>query len=390
MPRVDPGRLKAGSLQAGVLRFLTTFLLATACALTPVAQAETTATRHLILITLDGVRTQDLFGGMDPVIAADPVGSGIYDEVHTRKLYWRETPAERRAALMPRFWGELIPSGMLLGNRSKGSAVSVQNHHWFSYPGYAEMLTGKAQPEVRSNDLVRYPHATFMDHLVKALPAEKYEIAQVGSWDGFTMAASQADGSFMMTGAYDDVPAGLSSPVMDLYADLRRNIQGFWEEGSTDAPSFRIGREYLLKHRPRMLWIGLGQSDDWAHAQRYDLLLDYLHLVDAWIADLWQTVQSTEGLKDQTSLIVTTDHGRGLTPRDWMEHGDEIQGCGEIWMLILGPDTPAMGEVGPYPEVFQGSVASTSLQLLGLDWKDFDPGAAPPVPGVSGEAKSAQ
>ena len=365
-------------------------LFGLAWAISPSAHAETTATRHVILITLDGVRTQDLFGGMDPVIIADPVGSGIYDEAITRERYWRDTPQERRVALMPNFWGELVPQGMLLGNRSKGSAVSVKNDQWFSYPGYSEMLTGRVQPEVVSNDLVRYPHATFMDYLVKALPAGKSKIAQVGSWDGFTMAASQADGSFMMTGAYADIPAELSSAQMDLYADLRRNVQGLWEEGSADAPSFRIGKEYLLKHQPRMLWIGLGQSDDWAHAQRYDLLLDYLHLVDAWIADLWKTVQSTEGLKDHTSLIITTDHGRGLTPQDWIEHGEEIPGCGDIWMMIMGPDTPAMGEVGPWPEVFQGSVASTTIQLLGLDWKDFDPDAAPPVPGVTGSAKEAQ
>lgn len=354
------------------------------------AQAETTATRHVVLVTLDGVRTQDLFGGMDPLIIADPVGSGIYDEALTRKRYWRETPGERRAALMPNFWGELVPRGMLLGNRSKGSAVTVKNDQWFSYPGYSEILTGKVQPEVRSNDLVRYPNATFLDYLVKALPAEKSRVAQVGSWDGFTMAASRADDSFMMTGAYADVPADLSSPEMDLYADLRRNVQGLWEEGSADAPSFRIGKAYLLKHHPRALWIGLGQSDDWAHAQRYDLLLDYLHLVDAWLADLWKTIQSTEGLKDRTSLIITTDHGRGLTPQDWIEHGEGIAGCDEIWMMIIGPDTPAMGEVGPYPEVFQGSVASTAIKLLGLDWKAFDPEAAPPVPGVTGPAPGPQ
>jgi hypothetical protein len=368
-----------GNLRGGMGAMLG--LLTWLALLSPVASADTTATRHVILITLDGIRTQDMFGGMDPVIAADPEASGIYEEEVIFERYWRDTAGARRQALMPHWWSELVPQGMLLGNRNKGSAVTVQNDQWFSYPGYSEILTGKPQSEVQSNDLVRYPHATFMDYLVKALPAEKSAVAQIGSWDGFAMAASEKDGSFMMTGAYADIPAGLSTPRMDLYSDLRRNIQGLWEEGSTDAPSFRLGKEYLLKHKPRMLWIGLGQSDDWAHARRYDLLLDYLHLVDSWIADLWTTVQSTEGLRDQTTLIVTTDHGRGLTLEDWVEHGREIPGCADIWMFILGPDTPALGEVGPYPEVFQGSVASTSLQLMGLDWTEFDPDAAPPVPG---------
>jgi len=57
----------------------------------------------------------------------------------------------------------------------------------------------------------------------------------------------------------------------------------------------------------------------------------------------------------------------GLLSEDWIEHAEEIPGCGDIWMMIMGPDTSAMGEVGPWPEVFQGSVASTTIQLLGLE-----------------------
>ena len=128
------------------------------------------------------------------------------------------------------------------------------------------------------------------------------------------------------------------------------------------------------------MWLGLGQSDDWAHARRYDLVLDYLHLADSLIAELWQTLQSIDDYRGRTTLIITTDHGRGRTPADWVEHDAGIQGCQDIWIAILGPETPALGEVSNFPDVTQSDVAATMLQYLGLDWRAFNAEAGPPVP----------
>ncbi len=346
------------------------------------AQASTPEPRFVVLVTLDGVRVQELFGGMDPVIADAPAEqSGIYDMTVTRPRWWRETPEARREALMPFFWKTLVPAGMVLGNPALGSPVTVRNDQWFSYPGYAEMMTGEPQAEVKSNDLVRYPHRTVLEHAREALGLDYAEVAQIGSWDGLKYAASSRDGAFFMNGGRDEVPAELSTPATGLYVDLRKQVQQFWEETSNDVLTWRIAREYLQKNRPRVLWLGIGQSDDWAHARRYDLVLDYLHIADGLLADLWQTLQSTEPYRGRTTLIVTTDHGRGRTPADWAEHDAGIPGCQDIWIAVMGPDTPAIGEVRNTPGVTQGTVAATMLQHLGLDWREFNPDAAAPVPG---------
>jgi hypothetical protein len=194
-------------------------------------------------------------------------------------------------------------------------------------------------------------------------------------------AASSRDGAFFMNGGRDAVPEALSTPATDLYVDLRRNVQQFWEETSNDVLTWRNAREYLQKNKPRILRLGIGQSDDWAHARRYDLVLDYLHIADGMIADLWQTLQSMEPYRGRTTLIVTTDHGRGRTPVDWAEHDAGIPGCQDIWIAVIGPDTPAFGEVRDAAGVTQGTVAATMLQHLGLDWREFNPEAAAPVPG---------
>ena len=353
-----------------------------ALVLSTAAAAEPAADRYVILLTLDGVRMQDLFGGMDPVIANAPESeSGIYEIDVMKERYWRDTPQQRREALMPFFWKTLVPAGVIYGNQAKGSKVTVQNNHWFSYPGYSEMLTGRPQPDVKSNDLVRYPkNRTVLEYARETLGLKYPEVAQIGSWDGFKYAASSRDGAFYMNGGRDAVPAELSTPDIDKYVDLSREIQQLWEESSNDVLAFRIAKDYLLKNKPRLFWIGLGQSDDWAHARRYDLVLDYLHFTDKRLADLWQTIQSTEPYRGRTTLIITTDHGRGRTPTDWAEHDHGIQGCQDVFIAVVGPDTPATGEAENVPDAHQGDVAATILQHLGLDWRKFHPDARPPLP----------
>ena len=345
------------------------------------AAAAGATDRNVILVTLDGVRIQELFSGMDPLIAASGADSGIYEIDVTRARYWRESARERREALMPFFWGTLVPAGMVLGNQALGSKVTVRNPLWFSYPGYAEMLTGEPQPDVQSNDFVRYPHETVLDYIHRTLRLKPTEIAQFGSWDGFRMAASQRDGTFFMNGAYDPVPAGLSTPEMDYLVALRRQVMEQWEESSNDALTFRLALAYLMQNQPKVLWLGLGQSDDWAHARRYDRLLDYLHLADDFLEELWRTLQSLDQYRDRTTLIITTDHGRGRTPQDWVEHDTGIEGSQDIWIAIIGPDTPALGEASGHPDVTQSDIAATMLQYLGLDHREFNPDAGPPGPG---------
>ncbi len=324
---------------------------------------------------------QEIFGGMDAVIADAPeADSGVYEPAVTKSRYWRATPEARREALMPFFWKTLVPAGVVLGNQAKGSKVTVRNDQWFSYPGYSEILTGQAQPEVKSNDFVRYPHRTVLEYLRESQGLGFGDVVQIGSWDGFKFAASSKDGNFLMNGAREPFPPGYSTTEIDNLVDLRRQVMQLWEESSNDVLCFRIAMAYLKKYQPQVMWLGLGQSDDWAHARRYDLVLDYLHLVDGELAELWQTLQSMDAYRGKTTMIIVPDHGRGRTPADWAEHDAGIQGSQDIWVAVIGPDTPATGEAKNVPDATQSDVAATMLRALGLDWKAFNPSAGPPIP----------
>ena len=58
---------------------------------------------NVILITLDGLRWQELFSGADPLLVANTDFVG--DTTALKSQFWRDSPEERRAVLMPFFLG---------------------------------------------------------------------------------------------------------------------------------------------------------------------------------------------------------------------------------------------------------------------------------------------
>ena len=357
-------------------------LLLTSLVLSANVSAAEPLTENVILFTLDGVRTQEIFEGMDAGIAAHSAKQ-VYSDIETaRERYWADTPRERRERLMPFFWGTLVPAGMLFGNEAAGSRMLVRNGIKWSSPGYAEMLTGEPHAEIRDNTFVRYPIKTALEYVAEARQLPKAKVAQIGSWDGFSFLAASRDDAFFMNAAFDPLPAAYSTPEIDTLAALRRDVMQLWEESSNDTLTYHIAKAYLLEHEPELMWLGMSQSDDWAHADRYDRLLEYLHLSDKLLADLWTALQAHPAYSGKTTLIVTTDHGRGLTPADWAEHDETIPGSEAIWLAVIGPDTPALADQVPAGTVHQGDIAATIVQLFGLDPNAFNPNAGPPLPRV--------
>jgi len=117
-------------------RFLAT--CGTAAALVSTGAAQRRKTKNLILVTADGLRWQDLFTGIDPLLMnRKDAGMTETGAPELRDRLWKPQPEERRLALLPYFWGTLAPSGVVLGNVTKGSSVQVTNRYRVSYPGYS-------------------------------------------------------------------------------------------------------------------------------------------------------------------------------------------------------------------------------------------------------------
>jgi phosphopentomutase len=144
---------------------------------------------------------------------------------------------------------------------------------------------------------------------------------------------------------------------------------------------FHTAIEYLKAKKPRLLFLGLGETDDWAHAGSYAEYLNAAHLGDEYLEELWELVQSMPEYKDKTTLIVLPDHGRG-TGAQWTSHGEKIPESRETWMAFLGPDTPALGERKHGPPVTESQIAATIAALLGEDFRTAVAGAGAPIEDV--------
>ena len=118
------------------------------CALTSAADAQG-RTRNVVLVTLDGVRTEEMFGGLDVDVLRSTIGEAREStETDAYRKYGAATAEERRALLMPFFWGQLMKTqGSIAGNQALGSRVLLANKRRLSYPGYSEWLA-VASPDV--------------------------------------------------------------------------------------------------------------------------------------------------------------------------------------------------------------------------------------------------
>lgn len=285
-----------------------------------------------------------------------------------RDRLWKPQPEDRRMALLPYFWGTLAPAGIVLGNVAKGSSVQVTNRYRVSYPGYSEILTGRAQDDaIHGNDPVQNPTPSFLQFVRQQWDLPKEKVAVFGSWEMFHYIAESHRGEIFVNAGYEasGVPAGNSR--VDELNKLQMQARYLDDSARHDAFTFGLAMEYLKSVQPRLLHVAFDETDDWAHARRYDRVLDSLQFLDDALRELWTWVQSAPAYRDSTTLIVTCDHGRGSTLDDWHGHGDDVKGADQIWIAGVGPDTPATGESTGASAFYQRDIAPTVLALLGVD-----------------------
>jgi hypothetical protein len=342
--------------------------------------AEPIQTEHVVLVTIDGVRIQELFGGADPVLLdAGREFSGIQKIGDVRTRFMRPTPDERRRALMPFFWGGLVREGIVVGNPALRSRLRLTNSFRVSYPGYAEMLTGADQPKVASNLPFRMPRPTVLEFLKDRMGWSYSDVAVFGSWETFNLIAHHHPDAFFTNAGYARVPAEWATPGMEPLNTLQMQMLTPWDNVRFDRVTFGLAMEFLRAHRPRLLYLALGEPDDWGHNRRYDRVLQSIAEADNMLRELWETLESMDDYRGRTTLIVTTDHGRGVTPGDWTDHDRDTPGSEDAWIAVFGPDTPKLGELSGTPDATLDQVASTLARFFGQDYRAHYPPAAPPL-----------
>ena len=350
----------------------------------PAARAQTATppkTRNVVLIVSDGLRWQEIFTGADPTLMNEKNG-GIWDkEQELRREFWRETADERRQALFPFLWTTVAARGQIFGNQTKGSIARVTNGLAFSYPGYNEMLTGHPDPRINSNQFGPNPNPTVFEWL-DGLPDLHGLVSVYATWETFKDIFNVRRSNLPLQAGWDLPYRGKLSPRQELLNQLYRFTTRLDDEDVYNAFLQIPLLDSFREHQPRVLFVGYGETDNWAHAGRYDLVLHSAHIFDHFVEELWNTLQDLPAYRDQTTFIITTDHGRGSGPIDWKEHGVKQPGSENVWIAVLGPDTRALGERTHTAHVSQAQIAATVAALLGKDYRQAVPAAAAPIADV--------
>ena len=323
-------------------------------------------TENMIVITTDGFRWQEVFGGMDSAIANQKkYNQGDSDFIF--KKYWSNDVNERRKKLLPFLWNTIAVNGQIYGNRNLGNKVDNSNPYWFSYPGYSEIFCGFADTLVNSNDYKNNPNTNVLEFINKQ-PKYKNGVAAFGAWDAFERILNEPRSGFPVVAGF--APTGGKNPTQKeqlINSMLKDSYKPFNMEECLDVFTHYEAMEYLKTRKPKVLYIAYGETDEWAHAGHYKDYLEAAHQFDAWVKDIWNYIQSQPQYKNKTSLFITVDHGRGDKNKDqWTDHGSDIPDAHEIWFAVMGPDTPSKGEVKSDMQIYQKQFAQTIASLLGL------------------------
>ena len=148
-----------------------------------------------------------------------------------------------------------------------------------------------------------------------------------------------------------------------------------WGTGTMNNDMFNIlfAEEIIQEFKPELLVVNM-QDVDACHSN-FTQYCDNLRKADYAVAHLWNTIQSTPGMANDTVLIVVPEHGRNLEPntlvdafgRAALDHTSDATSR-EIFCLIAGP--PAVVKQNQVIDTPMGEsidVVPTISWLLGFD-----------------------
>jgi hypothetical protein len=331
---------------------------------------------NVILVLIDGLRWQEAFTGPEEALMGKD--GGVADESALKKEYWRDTPEVRREVLMPFLWKTVAREGQIFGNQNKGSVVRVANRFNFSYPGHNEMLVGYFDPTIDSNDPRPNPNKSVFEWL-NSRPRFRGQVAAFGMWDTITAILNKERCGFPVNGGLRPVHDGRMTPQIELLNEVKADLPSNVRTTDCDALLFYSAIEYFKANEPRAFYLAFDETDEWAHEGKYADVLESIRRTDHLIHKLWDTIQALPKYRGKTTLIIATDHGRGSGPSEWKHHGEKIAGAQNVWLAVMGPGVPPLGERTNTPPLTLSQVAATVAAAVGEDYRAATPKAAQPI-----------
>ncbi len=318
------------------------------CAVLFTSLAAQSAQPNVVLIVLDGVRGLEIANK-----ATDDEGRPV-----------------RTAELLPNLT-ELRKKGMFFSDFKISNPVGV------SFPAYADIFAGRRQEKIIGNATPEPDRHSFFptifDVLFEGLHLSYNDLAIHASWSAICEVAGTAD--FYRSCGWKRGLGQARYLKPEVFKDSRSDMDTFFEFASE-----------VPKRHPRFIFVHLVDADEEAHLHedaQEKLGLDYgifnyhksLHEEDYYVGRIWRLLQADPFYKDNTTLLVTTDHGRDNYPsaKFWGGHGEcrtihkkptLCSGCTDIFALAVGPGLKPANVKTPYTHL---NLAPTIAKLLGVE-----------------------
>ena len=204
-----------------------------ACARRASAAAASRGAPAIVLVTLDGAIAADVFDGA-------------------------RLPNLRR----------LIDRGVALGGAAAPMVAS--GPRFVSLPGYREIVTGRRGAGCTDNECPPIGEPTLSTSCASDRVADADDVAVIASWEVIARAASIAPSTLALSagrhgGARRAALAVTDAARVDLDRGARASAWPGHGDYRPDALTAALALDVVAARHPRLLWVALGDTDEYAH-----------------------------------------------------------------------------------------------------------------------------
>lgn len=277
----------------------------------------------VVLITLDGVRPKEFFGRPDPTLCGAAPAQGTPE-------------CTRQGYLFDRTLADHATHGFLWGAPESNTEASVANAAYLSLPGYQSLFTG-VTTGCADNNCPRVTAETLGERLVREGHFDRDDAAFFASWERMPLALERTAGTVLVNAGFAPMVDPTATPAELARINERQGAdRPPWQGARGDWWTMVQALRHMRDHRPKLLYIGLNDADEWGHLNDYRRYLGALRQYDEWVGRLRTMLDGMGEYGRRATMIVTTDHGRGDGPR-WKDHGPDTPEARAIWMLVVPP-----------------------------------------------------
>jgi hypothetical protein len=313
----------------------------------------------VVLVVLDGVRGQEVFGGADRDLARSRGGN---------PMAWAN-PRD----LTPNLQRMLDVDAVAIGAPGHGPEMDASGPRFISLPGYLEIFAGRPDPGCEGNECVRPPARTICDDVRDSTGAD--DVAVVTSWPNIARAVSSDPSRYVVTAGRRLLARGerlRSDGATQRLIERGARARAWPGNGDyrPDAFTAKLALRVLETERPRLLFVGLGDADEYAHRGDYHGYLEAVHASDAFLGELQSTLARMGARGRHTTILVTTDHGRAY---GFVDHGARYPESARVWLVAAGADVRGHGLLAASRRHTLSDIAPTVRALLGISVGGGDP-----------------